>query len=350
MGCPGCNCLSVAGTFNLQPSTFKQNREPRSEHPKMLSSGFCISGVLPGSKTSMKRVRKGVIPAAGLGTRFLPATKAIPKEMLPIVDKPTIQYVVEEAVASGVEDIVFVTGRGKTAIEDHFDYDFRLDQMLERRGKKKLLETVRQLSSMVSVVSVRQKEPLGLGNAVLVSEPFVGNEPFAVFLGDDIIEHEVPAMRQMLEVFRERPGSILAVQEVPPDRVSRYGIVGAKAVGGSGDRLLRVEEMVEKPTPQEAPSNLAIMGRYLLMPEIFESLRSTSAGAIGEIQLTDGIAGLIARGHPVYAYRLQGKRYDAGDKLEYLMATVEMALKHKDIGAPFREYLHSLELDHDRDN
>ena len=298
----------------------------------------------------MNTVRKGVIPAAGLGTRFLPATKAIPKEMLPIVDKPTIQYVVEEAVASGVEDILFVTSKGKSSILDHFDYDFMLDQMLERRGKKELLETVRHVSNMVSVASVRQKEPLGLGHAVLVSEPFVGHEPFAVFLGDDIIEHEVPAMRQMLEVFREHPGSILAVQEVPPDKVSRYGIVAAQVVAGSGDRLLRVEETVEKPAVGEAPSNLAIMGRYVLMPEIFESLRSTQPGAIGEIQLTDGIAGLIDRGYPVYAYRFQGKRYDAGDKLQYLMATVEMALKREDLGAAFREYLQNLNLDHDQGN
>ena len=298
----------------------------------------------------MNTVRKGVIPAAGLGTRFLPATKAIPKEMLPIVDKPTIQYVVEEAVASGLEDILFVTSQGKSAIEDHFDYDFMLEQMLERRGKKELLETVRQVSNMVSVASIRQKVPLCLGHAVLVAEPFVGHQPFAVFLADDIIEHEVPAMRQMLAVFQEHPGSILAVQEVPPDRISRYGIVGAQAVEGSGERLLRVEEMVEKPAPEEAPSNLAIMGRYVLMPEIFESLRSTRPGAIGEIQLTDGIAGLIDRGYPVYAYRFQGKRYDAGDKLEYLIATVEMALKRKDVGAAFREYLQSLKLDHDREN
>ncbi len=298
----------------------------------------------------MNTVRKGVIPAAGLGTRFLPATKAIPKEMLPIVDKPTIQYVVEEAVASGLEDILFVTSKGKSSIEDHFDYDFMLDQMLERRGKKELLETVRQVSNLVSVASVRQKEPLGLGHAVLVSEPFVGQEPFAVFLPDDIIDHEVPAMGQMLEVFREHPGSILAVQEVPPDMVSRYGIVAAKAVEGSGDRLLRVEEMVEKPAAGEAPSNLAIMGRYVLMPEIFESLRSTRPGAIGEIQLTDGIAGLIDRGDPVYAYRFEGKRYDAGDKLEYLIATVEMALKHEDLGAAFRDYLQGLKLDHKQGN
>ena len=293
----------------------------------------------------MIRVRKGVIPAAGLGTRFLPATKAIPKEMLPIVDKPTIQYVVEEAVASGLEDILFVTGRGKSAIEDHFDYDFMLDQMLERRGKKELLEIVRQVSSMVSVASIRQKKPLGLGHAVLVSEPFVGHEPFAVFLGDDIIEHEIPAMRQMLTVFRQHPGSILAVQEVAPEAVSRYGIVGAQRVEGSEGRLLRVENMVEKPDPAQAPSNLAIMGRYVLMPEIFESLRNTRPGAIGEIQLTDGIAGLVDRGDPVYAYRFRGKRYDAGDKLEYLIATVEMALKREDVGADFRKYLQSLDLE-----
>ncbi len=292
----------------------------------------------------MIRVRKGVIPAAGLGTRFLPATKAIPKEMLPIVDKPTIQYVVEEAVASGLEDILFVTGRGKSAIEDHFDYDFMLDHVLEARGKKELLEAVRHVSSMVSVASIRQKEPLGLGHAVLVAEPFVANEPFAVFLGDDIIEHETPAMGQLLEVFHELPGSLLGVQEVPRDRVSRYGIVGGAEVEGSGGRVLRVGEMVEKPVPADAPSNLAIMGRYILMPEIFESLKSTRPGAIGEIQLTDGIAGLINRGYPVYAYRFQGKRYDAGDKLEYLIATVEMALKHEEIGAAFREYLRTLEL------
>ncbi len=294
---------------------------------------------------SMNSVRKGVIPAAGLGTRFLPATKAIPKEMLPIVDKPTIQYVVEEAVDSGLKDILFVTSRGKSAIEDHFDFDFMLDHLLEKRGKHELLETVRRVARMISVSSVRQKEPLGLGHAVLVAEPFVGDEPFGVFLGDDIIQHEIPAMKQMLAVFAEYAGSILAVQEVEPDAVSRYGVVKAVPVEGSKGRLLRVEDLVEKPLPADAPSNLAIIGRYILMPEIFQSLRHTKPGAIGEIQLTDGIAGLIEQGYPVYAYRFRGRRYDAGDKLEYLIATVELALERDDLGEAFRSYLRDLTLE-----
>jgi len=296
----------------------------------------------------MSTVRKGVIPAAGLGTRFLPATKAIPKEMLPIVDKPTIQYVVEEAVDSGLKDILFITSRGKSAIEDHFDSDFMLDYMLEARAKPELLETVRRVADLVSVTSVRQKAPLGLGHAVLVSEPFVGDEPFGVFLGDDIIESEIPAMQQLLDVFGENSGSILGVQEVEPAAVSRYGIVKTVPVDGNAGSLLRVVDVVEKPALSEAPSNLAIMGRYILMPEIFQSLRQTTTGAIGEIQLTDGIRGLIERGYPVFAHRFHGRRYDAGDKLEHLIATVELALKHKEVGPEFRDYLRHLKLEDGR--
>ena len=292
----------------------------------------------------MHTIRKGVIPAAGLGTRFLPATKAVPKEMLPLVDKPTIQYIVEEAVDSGLEDILFVTSQGKSAIEDHFDYDFVLDHTLRSRGKTDLLKVVRRVAEMVSVSSVRQKKPLGLGHAVLAAEPFVGGEPFAVFLGDDVIQSDVPAMHQMIQMYARFPGTFIAVREVAPETVSRFGIVAGEPVEGTDGRLLRVDRMVEKPAVEAAPSNLAILGRYLLMPEIFDSLRGVKPGAVGEIQLTDGIASLAARGLPVYAYRFRGTYYDAGDKLGYLRATVELALQHEEIGAAFGEYLRGLKI------
>lgn len=293
----------------------------------------------------MSKVRKGIIPAAGLGTRFLPATKAIPKEMLPIIDKPMIQYVVEEAVDSGLKDILFVTSKGKSAIENHFDFDFMLYHILKARGKLELLETVEQITQMVSITAIRQKEPLGLGHAVLLSEPFVNCEPFSIFLSDDIIDHEIPVMTQLLKVFEKTPGNILAVQEIEPDSVSRYGIVKGIPLNKNKGRLLQIKELVEKPSPSEAPSNLAIMGRYILMPEIFESLRKTPPGAMGELQLTDGIKGLIKQGYPVYAYRFRGKRYDTGDKLGYLMATIDLALKRKDLGKSFRDFLLDLKLE-----
>lgn len=287
----------------------------------------------------MKKVRKAIIPAAGLGTRFLPATKAIPKEMLPIVDKPTIQYVVEEAVQSGLEDVIFVTSTGKNSIEDHFDYDYGLEEALREKGKKDLLEVVTEIAGLISISSVRQKKPLGLGHAVIVAEHLVGDEPFAVFLGDDVIHSQKPAMKQLMEVYEQHQGSVIAVMEVPSDAVSRYGIVSVKPVSSDpGNRLFRVQDMVEKPPLEEAPSNLAIIGRYLLTPAVFEQIRNTDPGALGEIQLTDGIRSLMKE-EPVYAYRFEGTRYDAGNKVEYLIASLEFGLRHPEVGAEFRNYL-----------
>lgn len=289
----------------------------------------------------MQPLRKAIIPAAGLGTRFLPATKAIPKEMLPIVDKPVIQYVVEEAVESGLRDILFVTSQGKSAIADHFDYNFELDVALKQRGRRQLRETVEAISRLISVSTIRQKEPLGLGHAILTTEPYVGSEPFAVFLGDDIIINPIPAMHQMLDVWDQYPGTMVAVQEVPPEAVNRYGIVKVEKVEGL-DRLFRVTDMIEKPSRDEAPSNLAIIGRYIVMPEIFGCLRRTRPGANGEIQLTDGIRRLAEMGEDVFAFQFEGNRYDAGDKLEFLIATVELALQREEIGESFRQYLRGL--------
>ncbi len=291
----------------------------------------------------MKRVRKAVIPAAGLGTRFLPATKAIPKEMLPIVDKPIIQYVVEEAVQSGLEDVCFVTSQGKSAIEDHFDYDYQFATVLAEQGKTELLQIVREISQMIVISSMRQKKPMGLGHAVLVTEPFVGDEPFGVFLGDDIIASKKPVMRQLLEIFLERQASVLAVLEVPGEAVSRYGVVSVEPTGDSQGRLFRITDLVEKPSPDQAPSNLAIIGRYLLTPRVFPALQNTPPGKGGEIQLTDGLRRLLTK-EPVYAYRFEGTRYDAGNKLEYLKATVEFALQRDDVADAFRSYLQQLEL------
>ncbi|MBI4444681.1 MAG: UTP--glucose-1-phosphate uridylyltransferase GalU [Acidobacteria bacterium] len=292
----------------------------------------------------MKRVRKAVIPAAGLGTRFLPATKAIPKEMLPIVDKPTIQYVVEEAVHSQFEDIIFVTSQSKSAIEDHFDYDYQLEKFLKDQNREDLWKMVSEISGMIAISSVRQKKPLGLGHAVLVTEAFVGEEPFGVFLGDDLLDCSTPCMKQLREVFEAYHCTVVAVQEVPKEAVSRYGVVSVDSVADGGEgRLFRVKEMIEKPSPEKAPSNLAIIGRYILTPRIFKSLRETQPGKNGEIQLTDGIRALMQE-EPVYAYRFKGARYDAGNKLEYLMATVEFALRHEEIKDDFRAYLKSLKL------
>ena len=290
----------------------------------------------------MHTIRKAVIPAAGLGTRFLPATKAVPKEMLPLVDKPTIQYIVEEAEASGLEDVLFITGRGKSAIEDHFDQDPGLEHTLRKRGKIDQLDLISRIARMVSVSSIRQNEPLGLGHAILMAELFVGRDPFAVFLGDDVIQSDVPAMQQMLEMNTRFPGIFVAVQEVPEATVSRFGIVAGEVVEGTEGRLLRVDRMVEKPEPEAAPSNLAIVGRYLLTPEIFSSLHSVTPGAGGEIQLTDGIVSLMKAGLPIFAYRFKGTYYDAGDKLGNLKATIEVALRHEEIGPAFHEYLQEL--------
>jgi UTP--glucose-1-phosphate uridylyltransferase len=293
----------------------------------------------------LAKVRKAVFPAAGLGTRFLPATKAQPKEMLPIVDKPIIQYGVEEALHSGIQNIIIVTGRGKSAIEDHFDVSFELENLLETRNKKDLLAIVHNISDMINVSYVRQKEALGLGHAVLRALELVGDEPFAVVLADDVIEAETPCLRQLLDIHSFFGAPVLAVMEVPREQISAYGCIDAEPVqhNGTGDRLFRIRDLVEKPKPSDAPSNLAIIGRYVLTPEIFSSLQSIDPGSGGEIQLTDALRHLL-RSRPIYAYRFEGTRYDAGDKLGFLKATVEYALRRHDLGGPFREYLKTLKL------
>ncbi|HEU5232346.1 MAG TPA: UTP--glucose-1-phosphate uridylyltransferase GalU [Terriglobales bacterium] len=288
------------------------------------------------------RVRKAVFPAAGLGTRFLPATKAQPKEMLPIVDKPIIQYGVEEALAAGCDQIIIVTGRGKSAIEDHFDVSYELEKMLEERKKTELLTIVRQISDMIHVAYVRQKEAMGLGHAVLMARELVGNEPFAVLLADDVIDANPPCLKQMIDQFDNTQSSIIATQEVDGPGISAYGVLDATAVAGN-DRLYQVRNMVEKPRLDEAPSNLAIIGRYILTPRIFEVLDRTPLGTGGELQLTDGMR-LLLKEEKIYGYRYEGKRHDAGDKLGFLKATVEFALKRQELGPQFREYLKKLQL------
>ena len=289
-----------------------------------------------------KKIRKAVFPAAGAGTRFLPATKAQPKEMLVLVDKPIIQYVIEEAVASGITGIIIVTGKGKNAIEDHFDVSYELERLLEARGKTQLLEQVRSISNMINVCYVRQGEQLGLGHAVLVARDLVGDEPFAVMLGDDIIDGPVPCMKQMINVFESYGGPVIAVQKVPRREISAYGVIDAVPEGDTG-RVFRVRDMVEKPSAEEAPSDLAIIGRYILTPDIFEDLEKTPRDRGGEIQLTNGLRRLKDR-RTVYAYQFDGVRHDAGQKLGFLKATVEFALKREDLGGPFREYLKTLSL------
>lgn len=291
------------------------------------------------------KVRKAVFPAAGLGTRFLPATKAMPKEMLPLVDKPLIQYGVEEAVHSGMTNIIIVTGRGKSAIEDHFDVSFELEHLLETRGKRELLTSVRSISDMIDVSYVRQKEALGLGHAVLRAKELVGPEPFSVVLSDDVIDAETPCLRQLLDIHEFYGASVLALMEVNGPEISNYGVVDADPVSHNGlnGRLFRIHNMVEKPKPGEAPSNLAIIGRYLLTPEIFHSIESIEPGTGGEIQLTDALKHLL-RNRPIYGLKFEGKRYDAGDKLGFLKATVEFALKRHDLGGPFRDYLKSMSI------
>lgn len=290
------------------------------------------------------RIRKAVLLVAGLGTRFLPATKAQPKEMLPIVDKPLVQYAVEEVTASGVPLVIFVTGRGKDAIEDHFDVSFELEHQLAGRGKEDLRRQVRSISGMQTIY-VRQKNPLGLGHAILTARDLVGNEPFAVLLSDDVIDSPVPCLKQMIDVFEKHGRSVVAIQRVDPKNVSSYGVIrGVPVPDHDWDgRLFLVEDMVEKPAPGQAPSNLAIIGRYILTPTIFRAIRSTRRGAGGEIQLTDALRALL-KTEPVYGYVFEGKRYDAGDKLGFLQATVELALKRPDLGKDFRKYLRSLKL------
>jgi UTP--glucose-1-phosphate uridylyltransferase len=289
-----------------------------------------------------KRVRKAVFPAGGLGTRFLPATKVIPKEMLALVDKPIIQYGVEEAIASGIEEIIIVTGRGKGAIEDHFDHSFELDATLERRGKHELLAISRSVATLARVSYVRQKEPRGLGHAVLCAKSLVGDEPFAVILPDDVIEAAVPCLKQMIEVFNERGGSVLATQTIEGPSISAYGVLAGSQDPGNA-RIYNCTGMVEKPKFEDAPSTQAIIGRYVLTPRIFALLEQTAPGAGGEIQLTDGIKALLQE-EKVFGYTFEGKRYDAGDKFGMLQATVEFALNRADLGPQFRAYLKELAL------
>ena len=275
----------------------------------------------------------------------MPATKAQPKEMLPLVDKPLIQYGVEEAVRSGIRDIVIVTGRGKSAIEDHFDVSFELEHLLETREKWDLLQVVREISELIDVAYVRQREALGLGHAVLRARAFVGDEPFAVVLADDVIDAEPPCLRQLIEVYKQVGAPVLALMEVPEESISSYGVVEAEEVdqAGGGDRLYRIKNLVEKPRREDAPSNLAIIGRYILTPEVFDALERVEPGSLGEIQLTDGLKRMVGD-RPIYGYRFEGVRHDAGDKLGFLKATVEFALRRDDLGGPFREYLRSLDL------
>lgn len=287
-------------------------------------------------------IRKAVFPAAGLGTRFLPATKAQPKEMLPLVDKPTIQYGVEEAVASGVTNLILVTGRGKNAIEDHFDVSSELETFLERRGKLDMLEEVRKVSNLINVSYVRQGEPLGLGHAVLVTRALIGDEPFAVVLGDDVIDADPPAMRQMIDVFEKVGGPVVAVERVPESDVSNYGIVDIDSEPLFAG-VHRVRDLVEKPARNEAPSNLAIIGRYILTPDIFPALEATSEDKSGEIQLTNGLRRLLNT-RPIYTCEIAGVRHDTGNKLGYLKAVVYFALRRPELAEPFREYLASLDL------
>jgi UTP--glucose-1-phosphate uridylyltransferase len=289
------------------------------------------------------RVRKAVFPAAGLGTRFLPATKAQPKEMLPLVDKPIIQYGVEEAVASGIGNIILVTGRGKNAIEDHFDVSVELETFLEARGKRSQLAEIRKISNLINFAYLRQGEPLGLGHAVLVTREFVGDEPFAVILGDDVIDADPPAMKQLMDVFERVDGPVLAVERVPPEDISNYGVIAIDDSVDLGPGVHRVRDLVEKPRREEAPSNLAIIGRYVLTPDIFPALAATKSDRTGEIQLTNGLRELL-KSRPIYACEVKGVRHDTGNKLGFLKAVVYFALKRPDLADRFATYLASLDL------
>jgi len=287
-------------------------------------------------------VRKAVFPAAGLGTRFLPATKAQPKEMLPLVDKPIIQYGVEEAVASGVSNIILVTGRGKNAIEDHFDVSVELETFLEARGKRDQLDEVRKISNLINFAYVRQGEPLGLGHAVLVTRELVGDEPFAVLLGDDVIDADPPAIKQLIDVFDRVKGPVLAVERVPRDSISSYGVIAIDETVDLGPGVYQVRDLVEKPSREEAPSDLAIIGRYVLTPDIFPALAATKKDRTGEIQLTNGLRGLL-KPRPIYACEANGVRHDTGNKLGYLKAMVYFAMKRPDLADAFVEYLDALQ-------
>ncbi len=283
----------------------------------------------------MSRIRKAIIPAAGLGTRFLPATKASPKEMLPLVDKPLIQYAVEEAVSSGIEDVIIITGRGKRAIEDHFDRSFELEENLKGNGKAQILKEIRRISELANFCYIRQSQARGLGDAVLCARHLIGNEPFAVILGDEVIDARVPALAQLIQIYEERNAPVLGVKKVGRSEVSRYGIISSKRAGPG---LHQVQDLVEKPAPEDAPSLFAVIGRYVLSPDIFPILRRISPGKNGEIQLTDALR-LLARKGPMFAHEIQGQRHDAGEKLGFLKATVEFALKNPSLGPQFSKYL-----------
>lgn len=288
-----------------------------------------------------QKIRKAVFPAAGLGTRFLPATKASPKEMLPLVDKPLIQYAVEEAVNSGIESVIIVTGRGKTAIEDHFDISFELEQLLRERGKLETLEGVRAITEMARVCYVRQKEALGLGHAILQAKDLVGDEPFAVMLADDVVDAETPALKQMMRVYEKYDAPVLGTMQIAGAAISRFGVIDAEEVE---EGVYKIRDMVEKPKYEDAPSDLAIIGRYILTPDIFAEIEATTPGAGGEIQITDAMRSLLKK-RDFYAVRFDGTRHDAGDKLGFLIATVEFALKRDDLAPEFKQYLKSLNLD-----
>ena len=287
------------------------------------------------------KIRKAVFPAAGLGTRFLPATKASPKEMLPLVDKPLIQYAVEEAVNSGIESILIITGRDKSAIENHFDISFELEQLLKEKGKDEMFAQVRAVSDIAKVSYTRQKQALGLGHAIYQAKDFIGNEPFAALLADDLVDAEVPALKQMIDVFEKYQSPVIATMQVDGEAISRFGVIDADEIEPG---VYRINDMVEKPTFADAPSDLAIIGRYIFTPDIFDAIEQTAPGAGGEIQITDAMK-LMVKKRPFYAVKLDGKRHDAGDKLGFLMATVEYALKREDLGGPFREYLRGIKLD-----
>ena len=287
------------------------------------------------------KIRKAVFPAAGLGTRFLPATKASPKEMLPLVDKPLIQYAVEEAVAAGIESILIITGRDKSAIENHFDISFELEQTLKDKGKDEIFELVRAISDIAQITYTRQKQALGLGHAIYQAKDFAGGDPFAALLADDVVDAEIPALSQMTDVFERYDAPVVATMQVPGEAISRFGVIDAEEVEPG---VFRVNDLVEKPAYADAPSDLAIIGRYLFTPDIFPALERTEPGAGGEIQITDAMR-LLLKERPLYAVKLQGTRHDAGDKLGFLIATVEFALKRPDLAADFREYLRSIDLD-----
>ena len=287
------------------------------------------------------KVKKAIIPAAGLGTRFLPATKAQPKEMLPIVDKPTIQYIIEEAVASGIEEILIITGRNKKCIEDHFDKSIELEMELEKSGKSELLELVRDISDMVDIHYIRQKEPKGLGHAIHCAKTFVGNEPFAVLLGDDVVYSQVPCLKQLIDCYSEYKTTILGVQEVAEEDVSKYGIVDGIHIE---DRVYKVKDLVEKPKPEESPSNIAILGRYIITPQIFEKIENTTPGKGGEIQVTDAYNAMVDTKEGVFAYDYKSKRFDSGDKLGFVMAAVDETLNRPELREPFIKFLKGLDI------